>query len=263
MSATTVRGPCAPLDHGDAADVARIWTFDGYGEGRIAWELTRPEHHVWMGLRDPAGRLVGVHRGLVWHRHLLLKGLCVDAPTAGPTASLTLALAMRDEARARGLTGVAAWVEPHRREAHLAQRLRLTPTTPLVHRFLLPAGRGGAGPVDGGPLSGVVEMPPTAEPLLTPGLPGEPTSLPEAVTRVAWLLDRDRLLVAGVPGPDLGGLREFLTEVAERAGVRPVAFEVALPAADLLVSLGLTRSGAHRASRTPVRLAVTPGRGAS
>ena len=254
MSLTATGTTSATLRPEDARAVAAICPFDGLDEARIRWELDRPEHHVWLGRCDVDGRVVAAHRGLVWSDHLLLKGVCLAPELAGTTAALGLGMAMRTEARERGLT-LAAWVEPSRPEAHLARRLRLVPVRPdLVHRYLL---RGETPVAADGPhpaTSGRVRLPHLAETPLGPDLLASSSA---RTVEVRWTWDRGRLVLSAVPAASVATLTPVLAAVAEAAGGWPSAgFELPLPAADLATALLLTRSGAHRVSRTPVQLAT-------
>lgn len=260
MNPQTLGAECASLGPDDAADVAAVWSLEGCDETQIRWELERPDQHVWLGSRDHQGQLVAAHRALVWHRHLLLKGLCVNPSAGHGAASLQLALAMRSAARAIGLDGVAAWVEPHRPEAQLAARLRLEPATTLLHRYLIPVmGTAAAQTVHDNLLSGVVDL---SEPLTKTTKDVFASRVAESGDRgrVAWLLDRGRMLLSTALTGSHETLGPLLAAVTQATGLTPRAgYEVLIPAADVLGALGLVRSGARRLSRTPVRLALPRG----
>lgn len=256
MTVTHSRVATESLTVDDAEAVARICHFAGLGTGRIRWELERPATHAWLGVRSADGRLAAVHRALRWDRYLLLKGLCIDPALSERSVGLALALAIRDLARDQGCAGVAAWVEPNHPESHLAARLRLRPATGLLHRYWVPAPDvvGSGVDVDG---TGVLELTvgKDVRPLVNEVLRLDQPR-PEG-TRLAWLMDRNRMLLSGTPCASIDGLGSLLRDVSEASGVVPKeGFEVLFEAADLAAGLVLAGTGGHRLSRTPVRLAV-------
>lgn len=248
------------LHEGDADAALRLCPFEDVDADVVRRELRAGADYCWMGLFTPDGEPAAVHRAMRWHRHLLLKGVFADDAFRGSGAALGAAFAIRDWAREAGYEGVAAWVEPNKPEARLAARLRLRTAGPLLHRYLvrLPYGSS-AGRAPGTPprMSGTLVVPggdgtaPMVRELL-----GVPRS-PSAGTRLAWVLDRSRLVLSGNPCRSTGDLAGFLAAVEDAA--RPAgatAAEVLVEAADIPAALAMAGLGARRLSRTPVRLGM-------
>ncbi|MFE0774897.1 hypothetical protein [Streptomyces sp. NPDC058861] len=245
--------------HGGDVDAAlRLCPFEDVDAGVVHRELAAEGDYCWMGLFTPDGAPAAVHRAMRWHRHLLLKGVFVDDRFRGSGAALGVAFAVRDWAREAGYEGVAAWVEPNRPEARLAARLRLRPAGPLLHRYLvrLPHGSGAGRPTGTPPrASGTLVVPGGDETApLVRELLGVPRSSPAGV-RLAWVLDRSRLVLSGNPcrsTGDLDGLLAAVGDTAASAGA--TAVEVVVEAADIPAALAMAGRGARRLSRSPVAL---------
>lgn len=201
-----------------------------------------------------------------WHRHLLLKGVFADDAFRGSGAALGAAFAIRDWAREAGYEGVAAWVEPNKPEARLATRLRLRTVGPLLHRYLvrLPYGSDAERPTATPPrTSGTLVVPggderaPMVRELL--GVPHSPSD----GTRLAWVLDRSRIVLSGNPCRSMGDLDRFLAAVEDTAvSAGATAAEVVVEAADIPAALAMAGLGARRLSRTPVALGMVSFAGA-
>ncbi|MFJ3878469.1 GNAT family N-acetyltransferase [Streptomyces sp. NPDC090077] len=250
----------------EAAAALRLCPFDDVDADVIRRELAAEGDYCWMGLFTPDGELAAVHRAMRWHRHLLLKGVFVDDGFRGTGAALGAAFAIRDWAREAGYDGVVAWVEPNKPEARLAARLRLRPVGPLLHRYLvrLPYGTGAERPAGTPPrASGTLVVPggDEAAPMVRELL-GVPRG-PSAGTRLAWVLDRSRLVLSGTPCRSTGDLDGFLSALRDTAGpVGATAAEVLVEAADIPAALAMAGLGARRLSRSPVRLGMASFAGA-
>jgi hypothetical protein len=257
--------------HDAEVDAAlRLCPFDDVDAGVIRRELAAGADHCWMGLFTPDGTLAAVHRAMRWHRHLLLKGVFVDDGFRGSGAALGAAFAIRDWAREAGYEGVAAWVEPNKPEARLAGRLRLRPVGPLLHRYLvrLPHASDAERPTGTPPrTSGTLVVPgfvpggDEAAPMVRELL-GVPQG-PSAGTRLAWVLDRSRLVLSGNPCRSMADLGGFLAAVEDTAvSVGATAAEVVVEAADIPAALAMAGLGARRLSRSPVALGLVSFAGA-
>lgn len=215
-----------------------------------------------MGLYAPDGTLAAVHRGMRWHRHLLLKGVFVDDGFRGSGAGLGAAFAIRDWARSVGFDGILVWVERDKRESQLATRLRVRPDGPLIHRYLVPLPSAGAaahpGAGVGRPAAGVLTVP----------LTGRGAALRELLgieqdgsggTRLGWILDRSRLVLGGNPCRSITELEILVAATAEAVGLTgAMSLEIPFEAADIHAALSLAGIGAKRLSRVPVRLGLLP-----
>ncbi|MFE7947290.1 GNAT family N-acetyltransferase [Streptomyces sp. NPDC057426] len=261
------------LDAGEVDTALRLCPFEDIDADVIRRELAAEADYCWMGLFTPDGTPAAVHRAMRWNRHLLLKGVFVDDEFRGSGASLDVAFAIRDWAREAGYEGVVAWVEPNKPEARLAARLRLRPVGPLLHRYLVqlpygsdaerPAeppprtsgtlivpdgGEAGGGEAGGGEAGGGEAAPMVRE------LLGVPWSS-SAGTRLAWVLDRSRLVLSGNPCHSTGDLDRFLAAVEDTAvSAGATAVEVLVEAADIPAALAMAGLGARRLSRSPVVL---------
>ncbi|MFJ4823642.1 hypothetical protein ACIP5L_10185 [Streptomyces bacillaris] len=254
------------LHDGEVDAALRLCPFEGVDADVIRRELAAEADYCWMGLFTPDGTLAAVHRAMRWHRHLLLKGVFVDDGFRGSGAALGAAFAIRNWARDAGYEGVVAWVEPNKPEARLATRLRLRPVGPLLHRYLvqLPYGSD-AGRPTGTPrrTSGTLVVPgeDEAAPMVRELL-GVPRS-PSAGTRLAWVLDRSRLVLSGNPCRSMGDLDGFLATVRHTAmSAGATAAEVVVEAADIPAALAMVGLGARRLSRSPVTLGMVSFAGA-
>jgi hypothetical protein len=246
------------LTRADLDEILAVVTFDRLSASTVARELANADDYCWVGLVTPAGHLLALHRSMRWGRHLLLKGVSVGGSARGSGAVLRLAFALRDIARDRGYAGLAAWVEPHEPEAGLARILRLRGVGPLLHRFEIPIGSGGAGrdrtgertvAFGSGCSAGTAVVrwsdEPGAAPIVANLLGADPLV-------VHWVVDGRRLVLSGCPWSVLGQLSRLPATI--EAGPDVEAAEVPLPAADLLASFHLLGMKARRVSRTPVRL---------
>ncbi|MGW0121560.1 hypothetical protein [Streptomyces sp. NPDC003327] len=254
------------LRAGEIEAALRLCPFEDVDADVVRRELAAEADYCWMGLFTPDGTAAAVHRAMRWHRHLLLKGVFVDDAFRGSGAALGVAFALRDWAGEAGYDGVAAWVEPNKPEARLATRLRLRPSGPLLHRYLvrLPYGSDAQRP-PGTP-------PRTSGTLVVPGADGAAPMVRELLgvprgpaggTRIAWVLDRSRLVLSGNPcrsTADLGALPAAVREAAVSAGA--TAVEVLVEAADIPAALAMAGLGARRLSRTPVTLGTVSFAGA-
>ncbi|MEU1290595.1 hypothetical protein [Kitasatospora sp. NPDC005856] len=272
MAATTEPGPEAGLvarrlRTGDAEAAARLCSFEDVDAAVVERELAAPDDYCWMGLFRADGTPAAVHRGMRWHRHLLLKGVFVDDGHRGVSAAVGAAFAIRDWARQAGYAGVLAWMERNKPEAQLAARLRIRPVGPLLHRFLVPLpAAGDAAGSDTAPSTGSGLPRPGAGTLTVP-LPGEGAPAvgellgieqddPDG-TRVGWILDRSRLVLSGNPCRSVDDLKVLRAAAAQTAAATgATALEVLFEAADLLTALSLAKAGVKRLSRSPVNLGV-------
>jgi hypothetical protein len=245
------------LSQRDVRKAAELCPFDGIGEREIHAELKAPDTYCWLALHSLDGDLAAVHRGMRWHNHLLLKGLFVDPGFAGPAVSLRVAMAMRDWAQRNQYAGIVAWVELGRRESGLAARLRLQPSSGLLHRFLVPLPdrpftrfRSSCSR----PLGGTVDLLLRQGRPLVPELLGVPQPVVGTMT-AAWVLDRSRVVLSGNPCSTLDGLDDVLATVAElEVATGASTVELTFEAADLESALGLRARGAKRVSRAPITL---------
>lgn len=248
--------------HADEVDAAlRLCRIEDISADVIAYELSTESDYCWMGLYSRDGLLAALHRGMRWDRYLLLKGLFVDHRFQRSGVGLRTALATRDWARREGFAGVLAWVETNRSESQLAFRLRIRPTGPLLHRYLVPVPvtPAGAGLAQRKPLrsSGFLAVSAAED-----GLPavGELLGIEQAAegsVRIGWTLDRSRLVLSGNPCrsvADLASLVDAAEPVVSVTGA--TALEVPFEAADLHAALRLAGMGARRLSRSPVRLGM-------
>lgn len=264
------------LTPADAAEIFHLVTFNGLTLPRLVTELAAGDDYRWVGLATSAGDLCAVHRSMRWGRHLMLKGVFVAESARGSGAALRLAFALRDIARAEGFAGIAAWIERGKPEAGLAHMLRLRETGPALHRFEMPLpwagdGRGaemvgGASVNAGTVLAMTIGFPPGS--WLVPDLfgiaqcPGAKTAgrrgnlaVNRADTLVNWMVDGRRLVLSCYPASSVAELDRLATAMGEVTGARDAdMLEFPLPAGDLWAALSLTRTGARRLSRTPVRL---------
>ncbi|MFD3531409.1 GNAT family N-acetyltransferase [Streptomyces sp. NPDC058664] len=253
------------LRAGEVDAALRLCPFEDVDADVVRRELAAEADYCWMGMFTPDGTPAAVHRAMRWHRHLLLKGVFVDDGFRGSGAALGAAFAVRDWAREAGYEGVVAWVEPNRPEARLATRLRLRTVGPLLHRYLvpLPYGSDAARPAGTPPrTSGTLVVPGEVVPAEDEAAPmvrellGVPRS-PSAGTRLAWVLDRSRLVLSGNPcrsTGDLDGLLAAAEDTAVSAGA--TAAEVVVEAADIPAALTMAGRGARRLSRSPVALGM-------
>ncbi|HET6353208.1 GNAT family N-acetyltransferase [Streptomyces sp.] len=254
------------LHDGEVDAALRLCPFEGVDADVIRRELAAEADYCWMGLFTPDGTPAAVHRAMRWHRHLLLKGVFVDDEFRGSGAALGVAFAIRDWAREVGYEGVVAWVEPNKPEARLATRLRLRPVGPLLHRYLvqLPYGSDAERPTGAPPrTSGTLVVPgrDEAAPMVRELL-GVPRS-PSAGTRLAWVLDRSRLVLSGNPCRSMGDLDGFLAAVKDTAvSAGATAAEMVVEAADIPAALAMVGLGARRLSRSPVALGMVSFAGA-
>ncbi|SED16965.1 GNAT family N-acetyltransferase [Streptomyces sp. TLI_105] len=266
-SARTGPGPTARRLHDGEVDAAlRLCPFEDVDADVIRRELAAEADYCWMGLFTPDGQLAAVHRAMRWHRHLLLKGVFVDERFRGSGAALGVAFAIRDWAREAGYEGVAAWVEPSKPEVRLATRLRLRRVGPLLHRYLvrMPYGSDAERPTGTPPrTSGTLVVPGEGEAApMVQELLGVPRS-PSAGTRLAWVLDRSRLVLSGNPCRSMGDLDGFLAAVEDTAvSAGATAVEVVVEAADVPAALAMVGRGARRLSRSPVALGMVSFAGA-
>ncbi|MFD6983730.1 GNAT family N-acetyltransferase [Streptomyces sp. NPDC059956] len=274
------------LQAGEVDTALRLCPFEDVDADVIRRELAAGADYCWMGLFTPDGKPAAVHRAMRWGRHLLLKGVFVDEEFRGSGAALAVAFAIRDWAREAGYEGVAAWVEPNKPEARLGTRLRLRPVGPRLHRYLveLPYGSGTERPAgtpqrtsgtpprtSGTPPRSSGTPPRTSGTLVVPGgsgaapmvpellgVAGSPSaSTPSAGTRLAWVLDRSRLVLSGNPCRSTGDLDGFLAALEDTAvSVGATAAEVVLEAADIMAALAMAGLGARRLSRSPVTLGM-------
>ncbi|MFD5388211.1 hypothetical protein ACFWMG_25400 [Streptomyces sp. NPDC127074] len=264
MAATTDMGLVARrLRTGDAEAAARLCSFQDVDTAVVKRELAASDDYCWMGLFMADGTLAAVHRGMRWHRHLLLKGVFVDDGHRGAGTAIGAAFAIKDWARQAGYAGILAWVERNKPEARLATRLRLRPVGPLLHRFLVPLPTAGdaADPGTGsgvrGPAVGTLTVPRPGD--RTPAV-GELLGIEQddpAGTRVGWILDRSRLVLSGNPCRSADDLKVLLAAAEETAAATgAIALEVLFEAADVLTALSLAKAGVKRLSRSPVNLGV-------
>lgn len=247
------------LGAGDIEAALGLCRIDDIDRDVVARELAARADYCWMGLHAPDGTLAALHRGMRWHGHLLLKGVFVDDRFKQSAAGLRVAYAIRNWAMREGFEGVLAWVEPNKPESHLAHRLRIRATGPLLHRFLIP-------------------LPPTASTGAVPGVArmagiltvAAPSQTPPAISELlrieqddqgclclAWILDRSRIVLSGNPCgdvADLDGLVHAVQPLAALTGA--TGLEIPFEAADLQTALRLAGTGARRLSRSPVRLGV-------
>ncbi|MFJ3784363.1 GNAT family N-acetyltransferase [Streptomyces sp. NPDC090093] len=253
------------LHAGEVDTALRLCPFEDVDADVVRRELAAEADYCWMGLFTPDGTPAAVHRAMRWNRHLLLKGVFVDDEFRGSGASLGVAFAIRDWAREAGYEGVVAWVEPNKPEARLATRLRLRPVGPLLHRYLvqLPYGSDAEHPARTSPrASGTLTVPggdgadgDGAAPMVQELL-GVPRS-PSGGTRLAWVLDRSRLVLSGNPCSSMGDLEGFLAAVeATAVSAGATAAEVVVEAADIPAALAMVGLGARRLSRSPVVLGM-------
>ncbi|MEV6726326.1 hypothetical protein AB0M94_35970 [Streptomyces xanthochromogenes] len=249
------------LRTGDVEVASQLCPFPDVDAAVVERELEAADDYCWMGLFATDGTLAAVHRGMRWHRYLLLKGVFVDDGHCGAGTALGAAFAIRDWARQAGYSGILAWVERNRPEAQLAIRLRIRPVGPLLHRFLIPLSSTGD---TAGPDSGMRRL--TAGTVTVP-LPGDGTPAVEELlgieqddpvgTRLGWILDRSRLVLSGNPCRSVGDLKVLLSAAEETAAMTgATALEVPFEAADLLAALSLAKLGAKRLSRSPVNLGI-------
>lgn len=248
------------LQGGEAEAALRICSFEDVDAEVVRRELAAEDDYCWMGLFASDGTVSAVHRAMRWHQHLLLKGIFVDDAYRGSGAALDVAFAMRNWARQAGYAGVVAWVEPNKPEAGLAARLRLRPVSPLLHRYLIPLPSTGGSERPSGalrPTAGTFSVP-----LRDEGAPMVHELLGirqdhSASNRIAWVLDRSRLVLSGNPCRSLGDLDDLVT-AAEHSAVLTgaTAVEVVVEAADLHAALYLAGVGARRLSRSPVNLGM-------
>ena len=239
---------------GDIDSLARFLSGNRLPRETLCRELDQEDIYVWMGLFDRIdGELIAVHRGMDFGGVLLLKGVTVASNRKGSTAALQVALAITENARKSGRKGVAVWVEPSKPERHLAARLRIPATGPLVHRYQLPIG--GIGAESNRPTdlrsSGMFSLRLGEDPLVPNLLPSE------AFDRINWVLDNQRLLLSTNPcnhASQLPELLRTLAPLAQSVGAR--ALEIHFPASDLISAVAVLSNGAKRLSRTPVRLGV-------
>lgn len=246
----------------DTDAAASLCPFENLDAKAISLELSERDYYCWLGLHSPNGDLAAVHRGMRWHDYFLLKGLFVDPRFAATSVGLRTAMAMRDCARELGYKGVLAWVEPGRREAQLAARLRLRPSSGLLHRYLVPLPQAGeksmAPPTHRRALGGTLGIEIEGDsPPLVPELLGIQQPRPGVMT-VAWVQDRSRMLLSGNPCSSINDLTALL-EAAEQCGQTSGAtsLELLFEAADLDAALHLATRGAKRLSRTPVLLGAS------
>ncbi|MFI6015589.1 GNAT family N-acetyltransferase [Streptomyces sp. NPDC051243] len=250
------------LRSGETGTALRLCPFEDIDAEVISRELAAEADYCWMGLFAPDGTAAAVHRAMRWHRHLLLKGVFVDASYRGSGAALSAAFAIRDWARQAGYAGTLAWVEPNKPEARLADRLRLRPGGPLLHRYLvpLPSTSNSARPeaTVPRPTAGTLAVPlgnggaPMVQELL-----GVRQEHPATGTCLGWVLDRSRLVLGGNPCRSVDDLNTLLAAVEETAVFTgATAVEIPFEAADLHAALSLAGLGARRLSRSPVKLGV-------
>ncbi|MEU2834391.1 GNAT family N-acetyltransferase [Streptomyces lavendulae] len=254
------------LHDGEVDAALRLCPFGDVDADVIRRELAAEADYCWMGLFTPDGTLAAVHRAMRWHRHLLLKGVFVDDRFRGSGAALGVVFAIRDWAREAGYEGVVAWVEPNKPEARLATRLRLRPVGPLLHRYLvqLPYGSDAELPTGTPPrMSGTLVVPGEYESApMVRELLGVQRS-PSAGTRLAWVLDRSRLVLSGNPCRSMGDLDGFLAVVKDNAvSASATTAEVVVEAADIPAALAMVGLGARRLSRSPVALGMVSFAGA-
>ncbi|SCK13848.1 hypothetical protein [Streptomyces sp. WMMB 322] len=252
-----------PLAADDVDSALRLCDIDGIDGNVVRRELAAERDYCWMGLFTADGTLASVHRGMRWHERLLLKGLFVDERFQASGAGLRTVLAVRDWASRNGFRGVLAWVEPSKPEAHLARRLRMRCGGPRLHRYLIPlphAQEGlpsGSGPVRTATGTLTVPVPDGSSPAVEELL-GVEQCTPGAI-RLAWVLDRSRLVLSGNPCDsvtDLDTLVEAAKSLAPATGA--TSLEVPFEAADLHSALWLAGNAAKRLSRTPVSLGFAP-----
>ncbi|WP_280362528.1 hypothetical protein [Nocardia wallacei] len=248
----------------DAPSITRLIGAAAYGPRTLARELASGTDYLWMGTVDQDGTLCAVHRAMRWGNHLLLKGIVVREDRRGGGTALELVFGLREEARVAGFAGLVAWAEPHQPESVLARRLRLRIAGPLLHRFEVPAAAAtepepedAPPPPDSGSIGFESDSPRTAHPLLPCVLDTDVQPLRQRDQSILhWVADRHRLVVSGYPYASVADLPEFVRAVETVTRARRLrSIEIPLPAADLATALALTRTGARRLSRTPVRVA--------
>ncbi|MEV4893007.1 hypothetical protein AB0K48_26855, partial [Nonomuraea sp. NPDC055795] len=221
-----------PLVAGEAGAVLNLCSFDDVDASVVERELSAGSLYCWMGLYTPDGTPAALHRGLRWHRHLLLKGLFVADRFRESGVGLRAAFAIRAWARQQDLAGILAWIEHGRPESHLAQRLRLRPSSPLLHRYLLPLPCPPGGAARAVPATGVVTVPGDGAPMVKELLGLEQDD--PGSTRLGWALDRTRLLLSGNPCATVADLPVLVEAAATPAAATgATGIEVLFEAADL------------------------------
>ena len=263
MTPSTIDEPGMPrrLAEADTPEILRLVRLPGLTETTLAIELMACGPYRWWGLPNLRGGLVAVHRAIVWGRYLFLKGVFVDRSARGGSAALSLAFALRTLAEREGLHGLVGWIGTSQ-EYHspIADRLRLRPDGPSVHRYLLPlpspAATEAEKPTPQALSGSFVLRPPatTKNPtLLVPDL------LDATVNASAhWVVDRDRLTLSALPCwsiADLKTLPARLASLVRRTNVRFA--DVPVPAADISLAPHLITLGAQRLSPTTYRLGRT------
>jgi hypothetical protein len=213
----------------DADEILGLADLPGLSEAVLRRELRLGSPFHWVGVRDPAGALAGVHRSMRVGDLLFLKGVWVRDDARGTAAALAMAFFLRDLARARDdLAGVAAWASSRGAGRLLAERLRLAPAGPWSHRYILP--------VSGSAPAAV-----------------ESAALP---CGMRWLCERDRLAVMTGACSSLQEVDRLLVWSRGRGDDASRYVEFSAPAADVSLALRLVASGARRVSANPVRFAV-------
>lgn len=247
MLTTTVRS-LSPADLGGLQTLFGSNCPDHRVLGR---ELHRVDVYLWMGLFDGTA-LVAAHRAMLLGSRLLLKGVSVASSHRGTTAAWRLALAMKEAAAARGMAGLAAWIEPRQPERFLAVRLGIKESGPMVHRFQIPLPSVdedlaiAASP----PLAGELQVSHGTEPMVSDLLGRSAGSL-------NWVIDGRRIVLSGNPcagTEELLNLLSTLRPMAIQAGAH--AAEIALPASDLSAAFSILATGVGRLSRVPVRMGL-------
>jgi hypothetical protein len=274
MTTAAVRGQLdlRALTTADAPDLLRLAELPGLDVSILAAELAPDSAYRWIGMTGPAGELLAAHRSMFWGDYLLLKGLFADASARGTGAALRLAFELREVARREGRRGIVAWVPPKSPATLVAQRLRLRPAGPWVHRYEFPvplqeasqapAAAGTFGAVTATTGSVMVRAEGTAASWIVPNL----LHAPEAEARggtsgshdrsVHWVVDRTRLSLSGLPCSRLEHLPRLLEELAPLARQlrRVSSVEIPVPAADISCVLWMLAHNARRVTSTPARL---------
>ena len=199
-------------------------------------------HAIWLGLWDQE-QLLAVHRAIQFGPYLHLKGLFVAARHRGGPAGLLVARATLAYALGCGSEGVLAWIEPSKPDRALAERLRISPQGPLVHRFglVVPNVRDRQIPLQG---TGV---------LSSKGMSLETNLLGRH--EILWTMDRDRLILSAAPVGDPNHLLALVGDLAYKMGARQIEFPIVV--ADLGALITTHAAGARRLSRATVFLGCT------
>ncbi len=198
----------------------------------VEHDLRNRHDNIWVGAKDPEGKIVAAHRGVRAGNRLFLKGLIVSPEAEGTLLAMRIAWAIKQVAEEEGYAGLHSWIEPFKPEAILARRLRLQPEGELLHRFVIPIETLGT---EGLPTP--AETPPTNNRAGQAMMTGE--DLLSVLTPVFSADDLVRWVHRSLPSTTRGQLANV---------------EFSAPASDLPLVLSLLAMGARRINRTPVYL---------